>query len=206
MISILVDGPICSGKTTVVQGLAREGFLPIVEPVTKAHKDFFYENPKKNGLVFDVLLASQRTMDWITQHARAAEKVGLRGVVGDRWAPSARVFINAYMEDGPDKQLLEDVIARLEEDLSPPTHIVLLTCPIEELQRRLLPRSLCESADSEKNGVTGEYLAKLEKGYAEYGTWLGERFPDAKLVHLNSENFVSPAQVLDSLGLNRGEN
>lgn len=193
-ISLLIEGNICEGKTWAAEEISRQfKFVKVLEPVKEESRKFFYSDPGAHGFIFDVEMAAARARMCIQAMERAQRHTDICGIVMDRWVLSGSVFRRAA---GVEDETFEGVLERLLENCPEPTHMIYLKGDPEILHQRVNTRSLVESALDEREGVTLDYLQKLDATYSHYIEWMRLKFPKMKvLVYDTTQSFLPMEEV-----------
>jgi deoxyadenosine/deoxycytidine kinase len=163
---IWVEGLIGAGKSSVTEQLA--GALnarPLYEPVgTNPFLDKFYKEPEKYAFAMQIYLLHVR---YNLQNLAAGEALLGKGAIMDRGLPGDRVFCKMHIQEKNIEPELwtvyEMAFIIMSSSLRPPSLLVYLDVSPETALRRVRSRG----RGCEEDGVTLDYLRKLQAGYEE---------------------------------------
>jgi len=148
---IEICGNIASGKTTLCQGMAKKGYLPIFEDfqINPFFKDF-YTDP--------VAYSFETEVTFLLQHYNLIKKQKGESFLASDYS---LLLDMAYAEvnlAGNRLKIFFEIVTELQKELGLPSKIIHLVCPEEVLLKRIIRRSR-----EAETSITIEYLNSLNK-------------------------------------------
>jgi deoxyadenosine/deoxycytidine kinase len=146
-----ICGNIASGKTTLCQGMAKKGYLPIFEDfqINPFFKDF-YTDP--------VAYSFETEVTFLLQHYNLIKKQKGESFLASDYS---LLLDMAYAEvnlTGNRLKIFFEIVTELQKELGPPSKIVHLVCPEEVLLKRIIRRNR-----EAETSISIEYLNSLSK-------------------------------------------
>lgn len=162
MDSIIVDGPVGVGKTSLMEILIQQfGYQPFLEPITNNPLlDKFYYDRKKYAFPLQIFFLNKR-------FAMLKEAADVHGSIMDRSIYGDVIFARLLHQGGDmDKEeydLYEELLANMLEHVQAPKLMIYLQTSVEDMVGKIKKRG----RDYEQV-VEQEYWEKLNNEYEDY--------------------------------------
>jgi deoxyadenosine/deoxycytidine kinase len=148
---IEICGNIASGKTTLCQGMAKKGYLPIFEDfqINPFFKDF-YTDP--------VAYSFETEVTFLLQHYNLIKKQKGEALLASDYSLLLDMAYADVNLAGNRLKIFFEIVTELQKELGLPSKIIHLVCPEEVLLKRIIRRSR-----EAETSITIEYLNSLSK-------------------------------------------
>ncbi len=190
---ITIAGNIGVGKSTLVQLLSeRAGWEPVFEAVTEnPYLSEFYEDMRRWSFQSQVFFLSRR----LQQHYHLLQQPN--SIIQDRSVyEDAEVFArNLYQQkdmNERDWECYQDLYKTLSLLLRPPDLVIYLKASVPTLQRRISRRGRAY-----EQGITGDYLARLNKLYDDWANNFSQS--PVLIIDTNNLDYVQYSDHLEQI-------
>lgn len=183
---IEICGNIASGKTTLCQGMAKKGYLPIFEDFQKnPFFEDFYEDP--------IAYSFETEVTFLLQHYNLIKKQKTQSLLACDYSLLLDIAYADVNLMGNRLKIFFEIVEELQKELGLPAQIVHLVCPEEVLLQRIIRRS----RDAETS-ITIDYLSSLQKAISLRVKNLSSQVP---VITINSHavNFTSGIEGIQEL-------
>lgn len=158
---IVIEGTVGVGKTTLLEILVQEGYIPLREPVIdNPILDKFYHNRKRYSFSSQVFFLNRRFEQ--LQIAKQLDKVVMdRSIYGDEIF--AKMLNDNKELDDVEYEILKELTSNLHQFIRKPKLLIYLNATTNEAVRRIELRGRSYEQEVER-----EYWSSLNKRYKEY--------------------------------------
>ncbi|MDO9067584.1 MAG: deoxynucleoside kinase [Deltaproteobacteria bacterium] len=175
---IEICGNIASGKTTLCQGMAQNGYHSIYE---NFHKNPFFEDFYENPVAYSF----ETEVTFLLQHYHLLKTQKRNSPLACDYSLLLDMAYADVNLAGDRLKIFFEIVEELQRELGFPSQIVHLVCPEDVLLQRIITRS----RDAETS-ITIEYLNALSKALSQRVQGIINRVP-VITIDSNAVNFTS---------------
>jgi deoxyadenosine/deoxycytidine kinase len=178
MNSIIIDGPVGVGKTSLMEILIKEfGYKPFLEPVTdNPLLDKFYYNRKRYSFPLQIFFLNRR-FAILKEAAECEASIMDRSIYGD--VIFAKMLCEGEDMEREEYSLYKELLANMLEHVRPPKLMIYLETSVDAEISKIKKRG----RDYEQI-VEREYWEKLNNEYKEYF----EHYNISPILKINTDN------------------
>jgi len=168
--SIIVDGIIGAGKTTVGEFLSKEYNLEFYKEIksekssslTQRMLDRFYENPKRWSAIIQTMFLSDRFRDMKSVQNSGIRSIFDRSIYGDEIFAKTIHYRNQMSDD--EFSIYQNVLRHMLAYIEPPELLIYVDVTIDTAMERIKKRSRSTEADL----IPRDYMEDLKKHYDQW--------------------------------------